>query len=322
METGTDTTRLAERFGYRPPVAQLLTLGDVRGGTTHEYLALGIGPADIPELIRMAADDSLWSVDSESVEVWSSIHAWRALGMLRAEAAIGPLIKLLSRPDDDDYDDWIGEDFPDIFGQIGPAAIPALTAYLRAPGHGRWARATASGGLEKIAAAFPDTRERVVAIISGVLADITNRPRPASESELVLNGNLVSDLITLHAVEAAPIIERAFAADRVDKTMAGDLEDVQIALDLREKRDTPARNYFRESFRARGLEVPPLFGGGPEPEPDPDLDDTPGAPALVADPAPPVESPEAVARRAAAERKIRSKRAIAEQSRKQNRKRK
>ncbi len=322
METDTDATRLAEQFGYRPPVAQLLTLGDLREGKSHDYQALGIGPDDIPELIRMAADDSLWSVDSDSVEVWSSIHAWRALGMLRAEAAIGPLITLLSRPDDDDYDDWIGEDFPDIFGQIGPAAIPALTAYLRAPGHGRWARATASGGLEKIAAAFPDTRERVVAIISGVLADITNRPRPANESELVLNGNLVSDLITLHAVEAAPIIERAFAADRVDKTMAGDLEDVQIALGLREKRDTPARNYLRESLRAKGLDLPLLFGADPDPDPDPELDAAADAPALIADPAPPVEPPEVVARRAAVERKIRSKRAMAEQSRKQNRKRK
>ncbi len=37
----------------------------------------------------------------------------------------------------------------------------------------------------------------------------------------------------LQSVEAAPTIERAFAADRVDETIAGDWDEVQASLGLR-----------------------------------------------------------------------------------------
>jgi len=85
-------------YGYPPPVSELLTLGDCsKIGAWPDYLALGLGPQHIPDLIRMALDEELHWADSDSLDVWLPVHAWRALGQLRAEAAVEPLAGLLDR---------------------------------------------------------------------------------------------------------------------------------------------------------------------------------------------------------------------------------
>jgi hypothetical protein len=319
MSTG--ITELAEKYGYHPPVDQLLTLGDLREAPRVDYLSLGLGPDDVPELLRMAQDDALWWADGDTPEVWASVHAWRALGDLRAEEAVEPLVALLGKSADEGLDDWVAEDSPELFAQIGPAAIPPLATFLRAPGHGMWPRITASNALTKIAEAYPETRDQVVAIISSVLEDTATRPRPLNDEEEILNGNLIGDLAELQATEAMPIIERAFAADRVDPTFAGDLEDIQIKMGLREQRDTPAPHYGAETFRRMGLPPSPLFGFDPDLDPEDDeeeadddyVDDLPLAPQ---------PAPGSAAQRAAAQRKAKTKRKMAKQSRKQNRKKK
>ncbi|MBD2096751.1 hypothetical protein H6F90_16735 [Trichocoleus sp. FACHB-591] len=64
-------------------------------------------------------------LESEGLEIWASIHAWRSLGRLRAEAAIEPLLSLLHRMDDEG-NAWIGEELPEVFGMIGAVAIMLL----------------------------------------------------------------------------------------------------------------------------------------------------------------------------------------------------
>jgi hypothetical protein len=102
----------------------------------------------------MALDEELHRADSDSLEVWAPVHAWRALGQLRAEAAVEPLTRLLVRIDEFN-DDWVGEELPEVFGMIGPAAIPALTDYLADPSHGLWACVAAAHSLEKSARNIP-----------------------------------------------------------------------------------------------------------------------------------------------------------------------
>src|SRR5690348_16155947 len=114
---------MAER--YSPPIDRLLTYGDPRGQRNWpNYLDLGLTPEHIPDLIRMATDPDLTLADGESLQVWSPIHAWRALGQLRAEAAVDPLVKLLEQMNDDEgLDDWLIDDLPTAIGMIGLAAI-------------------------------------------------------------------------------------------------------------------------------------------------------------------------------------------------------
>jgi hypothetical protein len=222
---------------YSPPVDKLLTLGDARDSTAHwpDYLALGLGPEHIPDLIRMATDEELHWADSESREVWAPIHAWRALGQLRAEAAVKPLTGLLHRIDDDD-DDWVGEELPEVYGMIGPAAIPTLAAYLADTSHPLYARIAAAHSFAEIGVNHPDSRADCVAALTAQLERF-------AENDPTLNAFLVSYLMDLKAVESAPVMERAFAAGQVELPVAGDWEDVQIELGLRQKRETPKPNH-------------------------------------------------------------------------------
>ena len=79
----------------------------------------------------------------------------------------------------------------------------------------------------------PETRDRIVQIITTTL-----EARHAS-NDPVINGFWIADLLGLQAVESYPVIKAAYEAGSVDPMALGDLEDVEIELGLKEKRETP-----------------------------------------------------------------------------------
>lgn len=216
---------------YRPPVDTLLTLGGsedfLRPESWPNYRELGLGPEHIPDLILLATDLELrWDEeDEDSPEVWAPVHAWRALGQLRAEAAIEPLMEWFEHHE---YDDWVTEELPQVYGMIGPAAIAPLVAYLEdSVHHTEDARITAISSLEAIGSRWPEARSECVARLTGQLECFAENGPEA-------NGFLIASLLALKAVEAAPVIERAFAAKRVDLMIVGDWDEVQVDLGLKE----------------------------------------------------------------------------------------
>jgi hypothetical protein len=238
---------------YSSPVSELLTLGDCRDFREWpNYLDLGLSSEHVPELIEMATDQELNWADSESLEVWAPVHAWRALGQLRAVAAIEPLLVLFRELEDSD---WASDELPEVYGMIGREAIPALARYLDDASHGLWPRVTAAFSLERIAAGDPSARDECATILSRQLERFT-------KNDPTLNGFLISYLANLRTVEAAPVMERAFAADRVDLSILGDWEDAQVRLGLKATRETP-RTYgpFFPMFDAPERDEPRRGGG-------------------------------------------------------------
>lgn len=239
----TDPARpVAFTQGYSLPVDQLLTLGEdpARMYPWPNYLEYGLSSKHIPDLIRMATDYDLnWAMPDDP-SVFAPLHAWRALGQLRAEAAIEPLLQLFHVLEESE---WSTEDLPEVFALIGPAAIPALEAYLQDPSHSVFARGTAITSLEKIGNAYPEARARCVEILTRQLEQFDKQAED-------FNGFLVGGLVELKAVESAPVIERAFEADRVEVAFYGDWEDVQIQLGLLEERATESIPYFPPLFRS------------------------------------------------------------------------
>lgn len=239
---------------YIPPVDKLLTLGKaepVISDNWPNYLELGIGPEHIPDLIRMATDHEIRSIEpkegeEEEPEFWAPIHAVRALGQLHAEAAIEPLIQLLAELE---HDEWMREELPAVFGMIGPAAIPALTAYLADSSHEMYSRSYTANGLEEIGKRYPESRSESIAAISKQLEAF-------EENDYELNAFLISNLSYLKAVEALPLIERAFAADRVDEFVIG-LDGVLVELGLKEREEIQILEPFRDLFERRGTPLRP-----------------------------------------------------------------
>jgi hypothetical protein len=219
METDSKTS-------YQPPVDKLLAYGESNLMTPDEwpdYRELGIGPEHIPDLIRMATDEELNEADSESREVWAPIHAWRALGQLRAVEAVEPLLGLFDRLE---YDDWVNEELPDVFGMIGPAALPVLAEYIADLSHNDSSRISAIAGIENIGKRWPDAKGESITLLE-------ERLKRFEENEPDVNGFIVEALVELGARETAPVIERAFDEGYVDPIVMGDWDDVQVELGLK-----------------------------------------------------------------------------------------
>lgn len=221
---------------YPPPLDQLLALGQPEFGHRKpwpDYLAMGFTDAHVPELIRLAGDAELGYGSAEEARTYAPIHAWRTLGLLRAEAAIEPLLPLL-----EEDDDWAGEEIPSVLARIGPAALEPLRAVMArwSLEPEPWPAGAAAGGLVEIAQRFPETRETVVGVL-------TRQLRWWGRHEPILNTMLIDGLVELKAVEAAPLMEEVFAAGAADTQLGGDWEDAQVALGLLAERVTPRRRY-------------------------------------------------------------------------------
>ena len=248
-------TDLPESQTYEQPVAKLLTLGNVRGqGEWLDYkAACDLNEAHIPDLIRMVQDEELNWADEDSDEVWANLHAWRALGQLQAVAAIKPLVKLLIRIDDDDLNhDWEHGDLPDVLAMIGPEALPSLAGYLVNPQYGDFSRWAAATAIQKIGNQYPAYRAECVELLTRQLAKYRKQSR-------TFNGGLVAELCDLQAVETADTMAAAFKVNKVDVSILGDWEDVQIRLGLLNERITPAprRGWLGNNMGEETADPPP-----------------------------------------------------------------
>jgi hypothetical protein len=212
---------------YSPPVSRLLRRGEpsLAEQSWRHYLDMGLGPEHVPDLVRMLRDRELNEADPESAEVWAPVHAWRALGQLRAVEAVGPLLEALQEGEDRD-DDWGLEELPEVFARLGPAVVPALGDFLADPNRGLYSRWSVADALKRIARQHPEARDECVRLL-------TRQLEQAQANDPTLNGALVGRLCDLKVVEAAPLMERAFAADLVDESIGGGWEHARYDLGLR-----------------------------------------------------------------------------------------
>lgn len=209
---------------YSSPVNKLLTYADCNKLPEFpDYIdQFGFGFEHIPDLIRLATDKNLHETYLDCLEVWAPVHAWRALGQLRATEAIEPLIALFHELDDD----WNNFDLPKALGLIGANAIPALTEYLANDSHEVYQRFAAASSLVSIAENYPDLRDKCVSIL-------TQQLELFAVNGQEFNAVLIDELVKLEAVESASLMKKAFAARKVDTFLAGNWDDVQVALGLK-----------------------------------------------------------------------------------------
>lgn len=220
-------------------IKQLFTLGDPhkqeRGFNREwsDYLTSGFTEADAPVLIKILTDEELMFSQSQSSEIYAPIHAWRVLGQLKSIEAIAPLISVMVI---DIENDWVLDEIPTAMGMIGKQAIEPLTEFMMGDTPEEFSKVAASDCLQKIAKNDPEQRDTVLTSYSQYL----KAPDPALQT---FNGLLVCNLIDLDATELIDEIRAIFEQGYVDISTSGDLEDVEIALGLRSKRDTPKPHY-------------------------------------------------------------------------------
>jgi HEAT repeat protein len=208
---------------YTPPVDALLNYGDTRRQKWPDYIArYSFTAADLPELIRMATDAELNWAESESAEVWAPVHAWRALGQLKAEAAVEPLIAIFNEMDESD---WFREEMPEVLSLIGPVAIPKIAEFLADSKNLFYMRWVCTEALAQMGQAHPNSRDECI-------GRLVKQLEQHSKNSRELNSAVICALLDLNAKEAAAQIEAAFKAKRVDTSITEDWLEVQKSLGL------------------------------------------------------------------------------------------
>ncbi len=186
----------------------------------HDYVTeLGLTSSDVPVLMDVMQSwfcepgEGPVDIPDEAPAVYAPIHAWRALGQMRAAEATPAMLGMLDRLEEM-LDDWAFEEFPFVWAMIGESAIDPLAAYLADGSYREYSRVCAAHGLCEISQRPDALRDAAVMRLTEAL----NRQDTEVET---LNGFLISYLLDLKGVESAEAIERAYAADCVDLTITG-----------------------------------------------------------------------------------------------------
>lgn len=162
-------------------------------------------------------------------EEGSLIHTVILLTQLQSEKGLPALLEIIRQ----------SEKFMDFhFGDLGEELIPmaisasttdnptAIESYLYEPGLYNFNRAMASEALIITAMLNPEKRQEVVEIFRRLLVSMKERLPERIGCDATFAGFVISYLIDLEAKELIPEVKEVFATDCVDKSIAGDCEEV------------------------------------------------------------------------------------------------
>ena len=215
-------------------ILALLHLGEIEHDTPwSDYLKLGLSPQDIPALLNLLSDPALHAAPVDSKEIWAPQHAWRALGQLGDARALKGIIASLNTLVNDDA---AHQELPTVLCMIGVSAQPLLGEFLSDSNNQEFARAIAAQALQDIALKYPSSRTLSVELLTKHCAALEQQYPD-------LNALVVCNLLDLQAVESIQQIRELYSREIVDLYAVGDIEDVEMALGLREQRDTPRPDY-------------------------------------------------------------------------------
>ncbi len=211
---------------FAPPYSRLMTLGEVESDAPAyaqiaDELKRGNAQEAVARLTGIALDRSFEEYASaddfnmDDPRLWTRLHAIGVLMQMgsAAQAALEPLLPLL-----DDEDDWLREEMPIFYAQMGQPAVEPLRRILQNAEGDTYLRTGAGDSLEQMAEQHPELRATIVPLLEKALID-------AGEDDLFASF-LVCNLLDLNAKESLPLIQQAFAEDRVDLSVVG-MEDVE-----------------------------------------------------------------------------------------------
>ena len=207
---------------------------ETTGGQWLDYLAIGLDESAVPSLIALMTDDALNFADGDSKEVWVPLHSWRALAQLQSVEALGHLLELRDR---DDENDWLSTDLVFIPAMMGKEALPILTEFLHDDSKELYPRANVVESISELGNTIPEIK-------AACIQTLRDQLERYEQTDPELNGFVVLGLIDMGAVDCHEIIRRAYESGNVDISICGDLEDVEIELGVRKERSTPRPKYL------------------------------------------------------------------------------
>jgi hypothetical protein len=186
------------------------------------------GEAIVDRLIEVVEND----------DDWPGVHALLMLIEMQAEKALPSISKALL--EDPDLNEWVDNEGLD---KYGPVAIDTLETMVNDKTADWYPRALSASALVRIAARYPETYDRITAILRGLLPDPSGDFEEASTVEdPEVWSSAVSDLAQLRDPQSYELIGRLLDGDWIDERVI-------------------SRDYYEELYQS----TDPLYGEQPEP---------------------------------------------------------
>jgi hypothetical protein len=202
---------------YPEALHPLLTLPLDYGGS---YFEFNLTAQHIPDLIRLGTDQRLLLRAEDDPYRAAPVHAWRNLGLLRAQEAIKPLTRTFSLADM-----LVAREMPDVFALFGAPAVPVLGEILVESHYFPLMRVMALVCLRRVGDnSTMEARALIVSYVVQALSQYEQNPR-------FLNAYLIRMLLDVGAGDgAAPLIAAVYRARLVDEELAGKWADIKKRL--------------------------------------------------------------------------------------------
>lgn len=114
---------------YRDELQKLFTLGQPEENETKRWKnyprEFSLKPEDIPDLVQIVLENS--TEHFEEPKSWAAIHAWRALGQLRAKEVIPTFLEVMER---NVWEDWGWDELPTMLGLFGIDALEPVYKFM------------------------------------------------------------------------------------------------------------------------------------------------------------------------------------------------
>lgn len=218
---------------------------------TMNYLELGFNEDDIALLTEMVFDEELNSlIDNEENEdkLFAPVHAVMVLGQLKAEKPFKLLLASLDIDDDDYYRSAVTY----YLKTIGNPFVAELTAYFLDETKNLFNRMLVLEAMEQI----DEKSDNTVSMLEETMVHYLTQKGAGNDG---LNAMAIAALKEITGTKHIDLIRNVYRNKPVDIWFYGDLEDLEIELGLREKRETPKPSIF-DMFDFKPEEILQLSG--------------------------------------------------------------
>ena len=209
---------------------------------TPDYLEFGFSEKDVDLLTELVFDEALNSLpynEKNEGKLFASVHAVMVLGQLKAQKPFKLLLEGLDRDEDDDY---YRSAVIYYFKKIGNEVAEALITYFLDASNNIYNRMLVLEAFEDI----PEKSDKAKMLLEEALVIYLKRDDELDDG---LNAFAIFALIDVSGASHIALIRKVYKTKPVDVWYDGDLEEVEMRLGLRTKRDTPKpQNMFGVPF--------------------------------------------------------------------------
>lgn len=187
---------------------------------------------DISNIILYSIGKTYKGINDDTIENWDNsaiMHSVILLAQLQSDKGLDALLEIM-RQSGEFADYHLGDLTPELLHPAlyacGKDNLPGIEDYLNEPGLDSYLRSQAPDALAMVVFQHPERRDEIIAVFRRLLNKMTLNLRDQKACDGTFAGFVMSNLMDITATELIPEIKATFATDCVNKTIAGDCNDI------------------------------------------------------------------------------------------------